>query len=233
MVFLLLHSGIGRISVTAKYGRLTVFTKEDEIEETCITFADWGFGLGRREVEGVIISYLESNKRKNPFVNNSPGSDWCGFLKGYPRLVKRKPQKLPVVRAKAANSEVLNHWFNTILYPKLAELNLLDSPDSIYYVDEVGFPLSDGPRFVLARRGDKTPQSLLGRSGRENITVQVCGSATGEILPPYIVYKGKKLMHDTRGGPKGARLHSIAKWVDDNRHILRLISICVFTINTR
>ena len=121
--------------------------------------------------------------------------------------MKRKPQKLPVVRAKAANSEVLNHWFNTILlYPKLAELNLLDSPDSIYNVDEVGFPLSDGPRFVLARRGDKTPQSLLGGSGRENITVQVCGSVTGEILPPYIVYKGKKLMHDTtRGGPKGAR----------------------------
>ena len=117
--------------------------------------------------------------------------------------MKRKPQELPVVRAKAANSEVLNCWFNAILYPKLTELNLLDSPDSIYNVDEVGFPLSDGPRFVLARRGDKTLQSLLGGSGRENIMVQVCGSATGEILPPYIVYKR---MHDTtRGGQKGAR----------------------------
>ena len=64
-------------SVTAKYGRPTVFTKEeeDEIEETCIMFTDWGSGLGRREVEGVITSYLESNKRKNPFINNSPGSD--------------------------------------------------------------------------------------------------------------------------------------------------------------
>ena len=78
-----------------------------------------------------------------------------------------------VVRAKAANSEVLNHWFNTILNPKLAELSLLDSPDSICNADEVGFPLSDGPCFIVARRGDKIPQSLLGGSGHENMMVQV------------------------------------------------------------
>ena len=53
-------------------GLLPLRKREDDgIEEACITFADWGFGLRRREIEGVITSYLVSSKRKNSFKNNS------------------------------------------------------------------------------------------------------------------------------------------------------------------
>jgi len=45
-----------------------------------------------------------------------------------------------------------------------------------------------------------------GGSGREYITILACGSAIGEKLPPYIVYKGKHLMtNHTQGGPPGTR----------------------------
>ena len=57
---------------------------------------------------------------------------------------------------------------------------------------------------IFARKGDKQPQALLAGSGRENKTVQVCSSATGEILAPYI--QGKKVLFETmKGGPTGAR----------------------------
>lgn len=43
-----------------------------------------------------------------------------------------------------------------------------------------------------------------GGSGRDYITILGCGSAIGERLPPYIVYKGKNLMSKhTTGGPPG------------------------------
>ena len=57
----------GRISVGAKVGHPTALSakEEAEIEETCVIFAEWGFGLGRREVEGVIQSCIKSTNRKN------------------------------------------------------------------------------------------------------------------------------------------------------------------------
>ena len=36
-------------------------------------------------------------------------------------------------------------------------------------------------------------------SGRANITVQICISGSGTLLPPYVVYKGERLM--SNGGP--------------------------------
>ena len=48
--------------VSGEYGRghPTVLTadEEREIVEACVIFAEWGFGLGRREVEGIIQNYL-------------------------------------------------------------------------------------------------------------------------------------------------------------------------------
>ena len=55
---------------------------------------------------------------------------------------------------------------------------------------------------MLAKRGDRTVHETGGGSGREFITILACGSAIGEKLPPYILYKGK--YHQKRhmvGGP--------------------------------
>ncbi len=59
---------------------------------------------------------------------------------------------------------------------------------------------------VLARRGEKNVHETGGGSGRDYITILCCGSAIGEKLVPYIVYKGKNLMtNHTQGGPPGTR----------------------------
>ena len=41
--------------------------EETEIADACIIFAEWGFGLGRKEVEGIVSNYLKCTKKKNPF----------------------------------------------------------------------------------------------------------------------------------------------------------------------
>ena len=44
-----------------------------------------------------------------------------------------------------------------------------------------------------------------GGSGREYTTVHVCCSASGERLPPFILYKGKNMYQRwMEGGPAGA-----------------------------
>lgn len=60
----------------------------------------------------------------------------------------------------------------------------------------------------VARKGAKSPQFTVGGSGKENITVQVCISATGVLLPPYILYSGvhvRLMQHQTQDGPAGTR----------------------------
>ena len=146
-------------------------------------------------------------KKPNPFCNGVPGEGWwSGFMRRHPQITKRKPQNLQMVRAKAMSKEVVTHWFQQCLKPTLTELDLLDKPNQIFNVDESGFPLSWTPKTILTRRGQKSPQALLAGSGRENITVQMCVSASGQILPPYVVYKGERLMSDTTyGGPLGSK----------------------------
>ena len=77
----------------------------------------------------------------------------------------------------------------------------------IWNCDETGICTAVASRKILTRRGEKNVHETGGGgSGRENITILACGSAIGEKLPPYIVYKGKNLMTaHTEGGPQDTR----------------------------
>ena len=71
--------------------------------------------------------------------------------------------------------------------------------------DETAFATDTASKKILARRGAKQVHVVGDNSGSEYITVLGCGSASGEHLPPYIVYKGKNLWTTwTKGGSAGA-----------------------------
>ena len=181
--------------------------QEAEIAETCQIFSEWGFGLTKMDIISVVADYFRHTKKPNPFKDGVPGDDWWRlFMKRHPELTKRKPQALQMVRAKVATPEVINHWFQQCLKLTLDELGLHDKPQCIFNVDESGFPLSGRPAHIVCKRGIKSPQAIIGGSGRENITVQVCVSADGKLVPPYVIYTGKYLMANcTNGGPIGSR----------------------------
>lgn len=76
----------------------------------------------------------------------------------------------------------------------------------IWKCDETGVCTAVASRKILAKRGAKNVHETAGGSGRDYITILACGSAIGERLPPYVVYKGKNLMaNHTQGGPPGTR----------------------------
>lgn len=198
-----------RIKPGSKVGHPTALTIEEEAEiaETCIIFAEWGFGLGRKEVESVINEYLRAMKKPNPFKDGVPGEGWwSSFLKRHPEIVHRRPQHLQMVRARASSQEVISHWFTECLGPTLDKLQLREKPERIFNVNESGFPLSWTPKLILTKCGHKAPQALIPGSGREQITVQTCISASGQLMPPYVIYKGARVSpFNTFGGPLGTR----------------------------
>ena len=69
---------------------------------------------------------------------------------------------------------------------------------------------------ILARKGKKNVHDTGGGSGREYITVLGCGSASGQRLPPYVLYKGKNLWTSwTKGGPAGTYFNvSDSGWME-------------------
>ena len=158
---------------TGKAGHPPVLlpNEEREIMETCKIFSDWGFGLTKVNIINVVADCLRHTKRPNPFKDGIPGEDWWKFMKRHSELTKRKPQSLQLLRAKAATPERVNHWFIECLKPTLDRLGLHDKLQCIYSVDKSGFPLSGRPAHVICNRGIKSPRSVIGGSGRENITV--------------------------------------------------------------
>ena len=226
----------GKVSLNAKTGRPTTLTTDEEAEivETCQVFAEWGFGLRKDDVKAVVADFCRTMRRKNPFKQGMPGDDWwAGFMCRHPALVRRKPQALQMVRAQCSRVEVVNHWFIECLKPTLDSLNLHHHPERVFNVDEVGFPLSGRATSVLVKKGMKSPQSLIPGSGRDNITVQVCCSASGELLPPYVIYSGQRLQYNcTSGGPLGTRYSCSANgWMTGSNFIDWLKSVFIASLS--
>ena len=102
----------------------------------------------------------------------------------------------------------VTNWFSKVS-TVLVEAGLGDRPQDdigrrLWNCDETAFATDVASRKILARKGEKNVHETGGGSGREYITVLGCGSASGERLPPYIVYKGKNLWTSwTKGGPAG------------------------------
>ena len=66
--------------------------EEREIVETCLIFGDWGYGIGKKEVLGVVGDYCKSNKIDVFPSGRVPKIEWWrGFLRRHPDLSLRKP----------------------------------------------------------------------------------------------------------------------------------------------
>ncbi|CAF1167594.1 unnamed protein product, partial [Didymodactylos carnosus] len=100
--------------------------------------------------------------------------------------------KLERVRSNALPVCVLNSWFDKLSLI-LDKLELFNKPDHIFNCDESGFSDDPGTKSVVVKRETKFPNAVHGGSGKSQTTVLLCTSAAGRCLPPYILYKGKRL----------------------------------------
>ena len=178
-------------------GRTAVLTYEEEKEivRCCQILGDFGMGF-TRDLAGLVIKhFLEDRKRLHQFVDGTPGKKWwTSFMKRWStELAERKPEHLTTNRARACSSETLTHFYNGL--KKLYDVNGFNSfsycefASRLWNCDETGIATSATAKRVIVRKGTKEVNEVRDGSGKEYNTFFFCGSAAGEQLPPFFLYK--------------------------------------------
>ncbi|KAJ8929767.1 hypothetical protein NQ314_017504 [Rhamnusium bicolor] len=110
--------------------------------------------------------------------------------------------------------EELRRYFDFIKN-SLTENGEFISPLRIYNYDETNLSNNPGTEQYIFKRGVKYAERIRD-STKSSISVIFCGSASGEILPPYVVYKAENIwMTWMDGGPPHTRYNrSKSDWFD-------------------
>ena len=100
----------------------------------------------------------------------------------HPELMKRFPGNIKHSHAKI-NIETVNEYLDNLE-------SVLEgiSPDCIFNYDETNLSDDPGQKKCLMKQGTKYPERILNNS-KSCTSLMFCGSATGQILPSYVVYK--------------------------------------------
>ena len=76
--------------------------------------------------------------------------------------------------------------------------NLQDKPQLIFNVDEKGLTADHTPPFVVS---SKEHHPLAVTSGKSKTTTLIgCGSASGNAIPPFLVFAGSRMLQDLMAG---------------------------------
>ena len=114
----------------------------------------------------------------------------------------------------AINPENMKNYFDQ-LSSIFDECDFENHPKAIYNMDETGIPLEPHPPKVITQKGKKKVRYRISGQ-KQQITVIGCGSATGQCMPPFIIFAAKQLNQLwTRNEVVGSRYAVSDKgWVD-------------------
>lgn len=206
-----LHDRINS-KATEDLGRPTELSKDEEelVVERLQVMGEWGFPLTTKDLVLFIRDYLNHVGKTTRFTNNTPGKFFVkGFLKRHRTLTIRKANFIKRVRAALSHSDV-NDFF-----VRFEQVVKDIDPDCIYNYDETNLQDNAGERKAIFRRGVKYAE-LIRDSTKSAITVMFAGTASGRLLPPYVIYKGLNFYPSWgQGGPKGT-VYTVTKngWID-------------------
>lgn len=199
-----------------KPGYQQIFSKEEEdvFEKCIIGFCDFGFPLTVFDLRMIVHSYLNRIGRTiTRFKNNVPGEEWAqSFLKRHPNLNGSRLAS-NIKRSRAAIDEAVLRDYITNLTSVVADV----PASNVWNYDESNLTDDPGRKKVIAKRGCKYPERIC-NSSKTSISLMMCGSAAGELLPPYVIYRSGKLWDLwTENGPVGTRYNNTTSgWFDSS-----------------
>ena len=194
---------------------------EESLLITALKFlGDSNMGQDREDIANMVQEFLKATKRPNPFKNGRPGKDWIiSFEKRNPQISLRSPEILTIARSKSLTPEIINIFFDK--YQKILTDNVENGLDKeskrTFSCDETGLNTDAKGKKIYTRRGKRDAYLLQANCGKSVYSVLVCSSAAGQLLPPFVVYKGKNLYSSwTKGGPPGTGYSaSPSGWMHD------------------
>lgn len=194
--------------ISQKSGRKPTLSAEFEkqLVQYCIQMDERFYGLTLADVKSLAFQLADLNKIPHPFnvEKRSAGAKWLKlFLQRHPHLAKRKPQGTSMARIKGFNPDNVSKFFD-ILEAQLD--NVDNSPTRIYNVDETGISVvqSKLPK-ILSLKGKKQVGAITSAERGALITVITCMSASGNYVPPMLIFPRKNMKAELMdGAPPGA-----------------------------
>jgi hypothetical protein len=214
---------IGTLSnhMHGKYNKVAggqrVFSEEEEkiFVHHILSVSKWGFPFDIVDIQVLIKSYLERKSRTvQKFANNTPSRDWVrSFIDRQKELSQRMCQNIKIARA-AVTPEVVKEYFEHLSVALNIDGDAVE-PENLFNYDETNLSDDPGSKVCIFRRGVKYPERVI-NSTKGNISIMFCGSASGLVLPVYVVYKGEHLWSTwLEGGPvKTSYNRSKSGWFD-------------------
>jgi len=178
--------------------RLSPIT-EQLIVNAVNTLAQWKVPVDGFDIRCLVKSYLDKQGvRDRRFANNLPGIDWLHSFMQRHQLTARIADNVKPARAEIT-VELVNQYFDELE----ATLQGID-PSCLFNYDETNVADDPGAKKVICRRGLKRVERKIEHT-KSCVSLMFCGSATGQYLPPMVVYKSQNVYQEwTRGGPNGA-----------------------------
>ena len=164
----------------------------------------------------MMVKYLlDSRAGESRCKNNFPGDDWYKSFIKRNRMSARMASNIKHSRSKV-DTEMVSTFFNEVEMA-FEEADGVENvnPANIFNYDETNFVNNLGKSSVIVRRGRKRVEKVQEIS-KQAFSVMWCGSATGELLPPMVVYKAKNVCTGwVEGGPRNAVYDSsVSGWFD-------------------
>lgn len=193
---------------------------EKVLADRLLHLANRGFGITPKAVRKYAFEFAERQKIKHKFNKKvgMAGQDWFHrFMERNKELTIRKPEGLSRARIDGMKREKVAEFFKT-LETVVDKTNLRGRPECVYNVDETGIPLNNRPPNIIAQKGAKDVVSVTNVERGENVTVLACMNATGQYIPPFVLFKGVRKRDDFLVGmPAGTEIVMTEKgWVNED-----------------
>ena len=168
-----------------------LFTKEEEegVVEHVEVLGELGYGVTNSQLQN-LAGELAFNLGKRPTSKKLSNCWLYGFRQRWDdRIRPIKPSALDANRAKSTTPVVLSSYFQN-LEKVIQDNDLKDKPHLIYNIDETGIQPEHRPANIIAPVGQKA-HSITSPRGTTT-TIIAAGNASGQFIPPYFVFKGKR-----------------------------------------
>ena len=192
---------------------------EEYLVDGIITASELGWPLNRNHIRSAVREYCLKMQVITE-DSNFPGKDWMTSFKArwIHRISKRSAEILTKSRAIGLTVEIRNLFYNA-LEEKLDELKIKNNRQRIFNLDETGLTTAKKTKGSFFKRGMKEALVLAPNEGKTMFTTMFCCNAAGDLLPPYVIYKGTPDMIQSTwvsGGPIDTS-YSVTRsgWMED------------------
>ena len=178
-----------------KFGFATIFTPEEEasLSQYLLQASRMCYGLTSRDTRTLAYNYAVANNKTVPdswIDSKEAGIDWlAGFRARNPELSLRKPEATSLGRATSFNKHNVQEFFSNL--QSVLKKTPFTASD-IFNCDETSVTTVHVPPKVFAEKGRKIVGKVT--SAERGVLVTMVGtiSASGQYLPPYLIFPRKK-----------------------------------------